>query len=77
MRKFVFCCGIAVGAVALAAINPAGAFMPNQTEIGTAALAISDVVDVKRSTAKPRPPGWSRGRKVGWGRGNVPPGQRR
>jgi hypothetical protein len=31
----------------------------------------------KKKKWKKIPPGWSRGRKVGWGGGRVPPGHRR
>jgi hypothetical protein len=30
---------------------------------------------VKRSSLKPRPPGWNHGRKTGWHRRSRPPGQ--
>jgi hypothetical protein len=32
---------------------------------------------VKWKKWKKRPPGWSQGRKVGWGHGSVPPGHQR
>ncbi len=70
-------CAVAAGSLALSAISPAHAFMPRQYEITKTTSAQNHVIEVKRSLAKPRPPGWSRGRKVGWHGGRRPPGQRR
>ena len=75
MRKLLIAAGCA-GALALGATSSANAFLPGQTEIVGAAAAVNDVVQVKRHKHA-RPPGWSRGRKVGWRGGRVPPGQRR
>jgi hypothetical protein len=68
MRTWVIC-GLAAGATTFLPISPASAFLPSQPglELG------GDVVQIAR---KSRPPGWNRGRKVGWGKGTVPPGQR-
>ena len=68
---------VAAGSLALSAISPAHAFMPRQHEITKATSGQNDVIEVKRSSTNPRPPGWNRGRKVGWHGGRRPPGQRR
>ena len=72
--------------VSIASFSPAHAFLSNQGQVAKVQAVQSDVkvqavqsdvMMVKRSTAKPRPPGWSRG-KAAWKRGGrgVPPGQR-
>jgi hypothetical protein len=76
MLKSIVACVALAAAVTLTNVTPAGAFMPLQSGLITAADAVSDVVEVKRSKLKPRPPGWSHGKKKGWGRSSVPPGQR-
>ena len=64
------------GALSLGSAIPANAFLPSQSPIAAAHADQSDVVVVKRSKWKKRPPGWSRG-KARWKRGGgVPPGQR-
>jgi hypothetical protein len=75
MRKLLMVGGIAAAVFAFAPISPANAFLPGQTEIIGAAATMDDVVQVKRRKHA-RPHGWSRGRKVGWRGGRVPPGQR-
>ncbi len=75
MRKILFV--VAAGGVAVLAGAPAPAFVPNPGEIAASAAAVSNTIEIKRPVTKPRPPGWSKGRKKGWGRGYVPPGQRR
>ena len=68
MRGCLISCVVAIGMYMLSAAQPVSAFMPIQPEI--AANSLNNVFDVKA-----RPPGWNRGRKVGWhGRGR-PPGQ--
>jgi hypothetical protein len=76
----------AVGATAVvvALSGPASAFVGSGSGVAAAIEAASPVVDVKRGGkgkhkgwGKRRfghPPGWSRGRKVGWRGGNMPPG---
>ena len=76
MRKLLVVGGFAAGAFLFVPVSGANAFLPSQTEIVGAAGAVNDVVQVKRHKHA-RPPGWSRGRKVGWRGGRVPPGQRR
>jgi hypothetical protein len=76
MLKPIVACAAVAGALTLTSVAPAGAFLPLQSGVNAAADAVSDVVEVKRSKFKKRPPGWDRGRKTGWGRGSVPPGQR-
>jgi hypothetical protein len=65
----------AVALMALGALQPASAFFGNQKEIANATQATSSIIEVKRSPQKPRPPGWSHGRKTGWHGRSKPPGQ--
>src|SRR2546423_14429515 len=76
MRNLRAVGGLAAAAFLLAPMSGANAFLPGQTEIVGAAAAVNDIVQVKRHKSV-RPRGWSRGRKVGWRGGRVPPGQRR
>ena len=76
MCKFLVAGTLMAGALTLVPIGSASAFPPVQTEIAGTAAALNDIVQVKRKK-RVRPPGWSRGRKVGWRGGRVPPGQRR
>jgi len=76
MRKLLIVGGLAAGAFLLAPVSGANAFLPGQTGVIGAAAAVDDVIQVKRKK-KARPPGWSRGRKVGWRGGRRPPGQYR
>jgi hypothetical protein len=76
MAKFLIRGGLATAVLAFASFTPASAFVPNQAEIVRAADVTSDTVLVKRHKTA-RPPGWNRGRKVGWRGGRKPPGQRR
>lgn len=83
MQKLLLSCGIATGALALAMITSANAFVPVGTQIGKATSELSNTIEVKRSTTKDRPPGWDnpKGKKKGWGttykKGKtLPPGQR-
>jgi len=76
MRNLLFA-SLASGLLALAALTPASAVVPAQSGIATAAAEVGDMIAVKRGTWKKRPPGWNRGRKVGWRGGSVPPGQRK
>jgi hypothetical protein len=76
MRTLLLVSAVAVGAFAFAPLSSASAFMPVQAGIADAAAAVSDTIQVKRKKTA-RPPGWSRGRKVGWRGGRKPPGQRR
>jgi hypothetical protein len=77
MRNTLLIASSAIGVLTMLT-TPASAFLSNQGHIAAAQEVQDNVVMVKRSKAKPRPPGWSRG-KATWkrtGRG-VPPGQRR
>jgi hypothetical protein len=65
--------GVAI--FALSALKPAVAFVAGQNGVATAAAAAANVVEVKRSPHKARPPGWSHGRKTGWHGRSRPPGQ--
>lgn len=76
MRKILLA-GLAAGALTIAAFTPASAFVPTQGGVANAATMIDDTIAVKKKHAKHRPYGWSRGRKVGWGRAGMPPGQRK
>jgi hypothetical protein len=83
MQKLLFSCGIvAAGAVALAMITSANAFVPSGNQIGKATSELGNTIEVKRSTTKSRPPGWDnpKGKKKGWKRKpgvkTLPPGQR-
>jgi hypothetical protein len=62
-------------AVACVATRPAGAFVGDQNGVAKAAAVTSPAIEVKRSTHKSRPPGWSHGRKTGWHGRSKPPGQ--
>jgi hypothetical protein len=75
MRKMLLLLGGT--ALTIASFSPASALLSNQAAVSAAQAQLDDVVQVKRSKAKRRPPGWSRGRAV-WKRGGrgVPPGQR-
>jgi hypothetical protein len=77
MHKMLLLLTVTAGVLSIAAFNPAHAFLSNQGQVALVQADQSDVVIVKRSKAKPRPPGWSRG-KAAWKRGGrgVPPGQR-
>ena len=75
MRKLLALGGLAASAFVFVPLSAANAFLPAQTHIAGTAAAIKDVVEVKRHKSA-RPPGWSRGRKVGWRGGRRPPGQR-
>ena len=68
---------VVAGSLGLSAMSSAGAFVPGQHEIAKATGAHNGVIEVKRSSTKPRPPGWSQGRKVGWHGRRKPPGQAR
>jgi hypothetical protein len=72
---------LAAGAYALAALSSAFAFVPAQSGVTGAAATLDDTIAVKskrwKRHAKHRPYGWSRGRKVGWRGGSMPPGQRK
>jgi hypothetical protein len=76
---------LALGLVVVAPVS-AHAFIPAQSGIPVAADAVSSDLEVKGGRGKGKhkgwkkhrfghPPGWSRGRKVGWGGRGMPPGQ--
>jgi hypothetical protein len=62
-------------AIAFLSPQPAGAFVANQNGVTKATTATNAIIEVKRSPHKGWPPGWSRGRKVGWHGHSRPPGQ--
>jgi hypothetical protein len=81
MRICPLIVALGVGLSVLAASTLAAAFAPGPGALATtyqASAAASDkaapLVAVKWKWKK-RPPGWSRGRKTGWGGWGVPPGQ--
>ena len=76
MRKLLILGTLVAGALAFIPMTPANAFGPAPAGLTDAAAAMSDTIQVKRHKSA-RPPGWSRGRKVGWRGGRTPPGQRR
>jgi hypothetical protein len=76
MRKLLLA-GLAAGALTLALLTSATAFVPAQSGTADVAAATDNTIAVKKKYAKRRPYGWSRGRKVGWGRAGMPPGQRK
>lgn len=77
MHKLLLILSVTVGALSLGSLSLANALPAIDGQIRAVHSGQSDVVVVKRSKAKPRPPGWSRG-KASWKRGGrgVPPGQR-
>jgi len=78
MSKALLICSVIGCAFALTPIGPAHALTPDAAlGVSTASAGLDPTVQVKRSLAKGNPPGWSRGRKVGWRGGHRPPGLRR
>ncbi len=75
MRRFLMPMAIGIAAIALAAAQPASAFVANQQPVAKAAAAATPIVEVKRAPSTGRPPGWNHGRKVGWHGSRRPPGQ--
>ena len=81
MQKLLFS-ALSAGALALMAVTSANAFVPVGSQVDKASAGLSDTIQVKRSKAKSRPPGWDnpRGNKTGWGARTpgktLPPGQR-
>jgi hypothetical protein len=75
MQKLLASCAAATVTLAVFAIQPADAFVPAQPEIAQGASATRNIIEVKRAPTKAHPPGWSRGRKVGWHGRGKPPGQ--
>ena len=82
MKRSFLVMSVAMG-IALACITPSSAFLPGQSPVVAASQELSDTIGAKwkmkwkKKKWKKIPPGWSRGRKVGWGGGSVPPGHRR
>jgi hypothetical protein len=75
MRNHLISAVIGAAAIfAFSASKPAFAFVANQISVATAAVT-TNVIEVKRSPLKPRPPGWNHGRKTGWHGHRRPPGQ--
>ena len=78
MSKALLICSVIGCAFAFIPIAPAHALTPDVASgLSTASAGLDSTVQVKRSALKRTPPGWSRGRKVGWRGGHKPPGQRR
>ena len=79
MMRLLVVLGIVAGLL-LAGAGPASAFIPGQSTVINASKELSGALEVKKKWKlkkwKKRPPGWDRGRKVGWRGGKVPPGQR-
>jgi hypothetical protein len=79
MKKSFLVVSVTIG-IALAGITPSSAFIPGQSPVVSASQQLDNIVEVKKKWKvkkwKKRPPGWDRGRKVGWRGGKVPPGQR-
>jgi hypothetical protein len=76
MRNHLISAVIGVAAIfAFSASKSAIAFVASQNGVATAAAATTNVIEVKRSPHKARPPGWSHGRKSGWHGRSRPPGQ--
>ncbi len=76
MGRYAILGGLVTCLFLLTAAPGANALVPTQTNIATAAFNTSSAIEVKR-TRSARPPGWDRGRKVGWRGARKPPGQRR
>jgi hypothetical protein len=76
MRKLLLSC-LVFGTLSLAASVQASAAVPAQAGIAAAATVVDNTIAVKRAKWKKRPPGWNRGRKVGWRGSGMPPGQRK
>ena len=74
MRKIILTAAI-TAVIGAAAPSANAAFSPDR--LNHAVSVLNDTIQVKRSSHKRRPPGWDRGRKAGWGRGHMPPGQRK
>jgi hypothetical protein len=70
---------LSAGAFGLTAITPAAAFAPGPGALAAtynaSAAAADKAMPLVTVKWKKRPPGWSRGRKVGWRGRDVPPGQ--
>ena len=83
MRICSLIVALGVGLSGFAVITPAAAFAPGPSAVAVtyhdSAAAVDEaapLVAVKWKVKwKKRPPGWSRGRKTGWGGWGVPPGQ--
>jgi hypothetical protein len=67
-------------ALTVAWSGPGSTFILEQSSVIAASQELSNTIEVKKKWKfkkwKKRPPGWDRGRKVGWRGGRVPPGQR-
>ncbi len=74
MRRLLLPAAIGIAALTVVAAQSATAFVANQQPVAKAAAAATPIIEVKRAPAKGRPPGWNRGRKVGWHGSRRPPG---
>jgi hypothetical protein len=70
---------MATAGFVLAGSQSASAFLAGQSSVIAASQELDNSVQVKKKfkfkKAKGDPPGWSRGRKTGWGGLGMPPGQ--
>ena len=77
--RFVPLIALAAGAFGLTATTPAVAFAPVPSALAAtynASVAAADkATPLVAVRLKQRPPGWSRGRKVGWRGRGAPPSQ--
>lgn len=77
--RLVLLIALAPGVFGLTAATPAAAFAPGPRILGAtydaSAVAADKAAPLLTVKWKNRPPGWDRGRKVGWERRHVPPGQ--
>jgi hypothetical protein len=77
--RFVPLIALAAGAFGLTATTPAVAFAPVPSALAAtynaSAAKASPTAPLVAVKWKQRPPGWSRGRKVGWRGRGAPPGQ--
>jgi hypothetical protein len=80
MKRILVLTAAAAFALNLAGVTPAAAFLPGQEGVISASQELRNTVEIKKKfkikKAKKYPPGWAMGRKVGWGGGSAPPGQR-
>ena len=79
MSKSLLVAAAAATAIALAGgVGPASAFIAGQSPVIAASQELGNTIEAKWKWKKWKkiPPGWAKGRKVGWRGGSRPPGQR-